>query len=104
MAFLREVAPVAPWHSRVNHVTPGHPPPPRRPGEAARGVSGRFSGSCAALSWNEDDGLYRCGMASDPAAVIRWLPRIAAPLVARLAQRWISAASGCDSDLVVEAS
>jgi hypothetical protein len=67
-------------------------------------VSGRFSGSCAALSWNEDDGLYRCGMASDPAAVIRWLPRIAAPLVARLAQRWISAASGCDSDLVVEAS
>ena len=65
-------------------------------------VSGRTTGSCAALSWNADAGLYRCGMVSDPATVLPWLPRLLLPLSSRLARRWISAASGCDSNLVVE--
>ena len=67
-------------------------------------VSGRRTGACAALSWNEDAGLYRCGMVSAPGSVLPWLPSFLAPAVARLARRWISAASGCDSDLLVEAS
>jgi hypothetical protein len=65
-------------------------------------VSGRLTGACAALMWNGDAGKYRCGMVSAPADVLRWLPVALAPLAARLARRWISAASGCDSDLVVQ--
>ena len=65
-------------------------------------VTGRRSGACAALSWHEDAGLYRCGLVSEPRTVLPRLPRALAPLVSRLARRWISAASGCDSDLVVE--
>ncbi|MBC7665976.1 MAG: hypothetical protein H7276_19665 [Caulobacter sp.] len=65
-------------------------------------VTGRRTGACAALSWSDDAGLYRCGVVSDPAALLRWLPVALAPLASRLARRWISAASGCDSDLVVE--
>lgn len=65
-------------------------------------VSGRFSGPCAALRWNDPAGVYRCGMVSQPTAVLRWLPALLAPVASRLARRWISAASGCDSDLVVQ--
>ena len=65
-------------------------------------VSGRRTGACAALSWNSDAGLYRCGLVGAPKSVLPWLPDGAAPLLSRLARRWISAASGCDSDLVVE--
>jgi hypothetical protein len=67
-------------------------------------VSGRLHGACAALSWHEEVGLYRCGMVSAPRTVLPWLPGFLAPAVARLARRWISAASGCDSDLLVEAT
>jgi hypothetical protein len=31
-----------------------------------------------------------------------WLPAVLAPLLSRLARRWIAAASGCDSSLTVE--
>ena len=67
-------------------------------------VSGRRSGACAALSWNADAGLYRCGLVAAPKAVLPWLPAALAPLLGRLARRWISAASGCDSSLVVESA
>src|ERR1700712_782013 len=96
-----------------------HPAAPAKPAEAApcNGcgvccaaepcpigvlVTGRRTGACAALLWNEDGALYRCGMVSDPLTVMPRLPRVLAPLVRRLARRWISAASGCDSNLVVE--
>ena len=65
-------------------------------------VTGRRTGACAALQWRDDAGLYRCGLVSAPSEVLRWLPRALAPLASRLARRWISAASGCDSNLVVE--
>jgi hypothetical protein len=65
-------------------------------------VSGRRTGACAALLWKSDAGRYRCGLVGAPTQVLRWLPAAAAPLVSRLARRWISAASGCDSSLVVE--
>jgi hypothetical protein len=68
-------------------------------------VTGRRTGACAALSWKSDaanGGLYRCGLVDAPRGVLPWLPAVLAPLLSRLAQRWISAASGCDSNLVVE--
>ena len=67
-------------------------------------VSRRRTGACAALLWNSDAGLYRCGLVGDPRAVLPRLPRPLAPLVSRFARRWISAASGCDSSLVVESA
>jgi hypothetical protein len=65
-------------------------------------VSARRTGACAALSWNADASLYRCGLVAAPREVLPRLPRALAPLVSRLARRWISAASGCDSSLVIE--
>ena len=65
-------------------------------------VSRSLSGACKALLWNDDDGCYRCGLVGAPLVVLPHLPRVLAPLVSRLALRWISAASGCDSNLVVE--
>lgn len=62
-------------------------------------VSRRFQGACAALVWHADGGLYRCGLIAQPAAhlpaKLRWL----APLLARLARRFVSAGSGCDSSV-----
>jgi len=62
-------------------------------------VSRRRRGACDALRWSEVDRRYLCGLVAAPAAVLgrRW--RWAAPLVARLARRWISAGSGCDAEL-----
>ena len=65
-------------------------------------ASGRRSGACTALVWEDVAGRYRCGLVAAPRAVLPWLPRALAPVVSRLARRWISAASGCDSDLVVD--
>jgi len=67
-------------------------------------LSGRRSGACTALTWSEQAGLYRCGLVADPRAVLPRLPAALAPAVSRLARRWISAASGCDSSLVVESA
>ena len=67
-------------------------------------VSGRRHGACKALTWTEDESRYRCGLAADPRSVLPHLPRALAPLVRRLALRWISAASGCDSDIVAAPS
>ncbi len=66
-------------------------------------VTGRRTGACAALLWNSDAALYRCGLVAEPRTVLPRLPAPLAPLLSRLARRWISAASGCDSSLVVEA-
>jgi hypothetical protein len=65
-------------------------------------VSGRRTGACRALLWNPGESRYRCGLASAPQAVLPRLPGLLVPLVRRLALRWISAASGCDSTIVVE--
>jgi len=65
-------------------------------------VSGRRTGACAALAWQDHAGLYRCGLVGAPRSVLPRLPAALAPMVSRLAKRWISAASGCDSSLVVE--
>ncbi|GAA6143043.1 hypothetical protein [Hydrogenophaga sp. 5NK40-0174] len=60
-------------------------------------VSRKRSGACKALRWDESQSLYRCGMVTDPDAVlgVRW--KWASPVLRRLAMRWISAGSGCDA-------
>jgi len=62
-------------------------------------ISRKRTGACDALRWSEVDGLYRCGALSDTASVVgeRW--RWAAPLVRRLARRWIAAGLGCDATM-----
>ena len=61
-------------------------------------LSRRRQGACVALSWSEEDGIYRCGALAEPA---RWLPWLPARANAALARRWIAAAKGCDSDLQI---
>jgi hypothetical protein len=61
-------------------------------------VSRRRSGRCDALLWSVSEERYRCGMVDQPRAVLRWLPPVLAPWVARVARRWIAAGRGCDSD------
>lgn len=65
-------------------------------------VSRRRHGACEALRWHAGEVRYRCGMVDDPREVLgaRW--GFAAPLIRRLARRWISAGSGCDAALDVE--
>lgn len=58
---------------------------------------------CPALDWREDERRYVCGLATRPAAHLRWLPRAAGPLFAPLVRRWIAAGKGCDFDAEVSA-
>ena len=66
-------------------------------------VSGRRSGACDALRWDNTALQYRCAMVSDPQA--RW-PRLPGPparWLQRLARRGIAAGAGCDCDADAEA-
>ena len=62
-------------------------------------VSRKLKGACKALSWSKDEQQYRCGLIVEPQQhlprVLGWLSK---PL-AKLAYRYISAGSGCDSSL-----
>lgn len=62
-------------------------------------ISRKRSGACDALRWDEGLLVYRCGAITDTARVLgpRWA--WAAPLLRRLAQRWIAAGVGCDASL-----
>jgi hypothetical protein len=65
-------------------------------------VSRRLTGRCRALQWSDNGGCYVCGLVSAPAEVLAWLPTALAPVVTRLARRWIASATGCDASLVAE--
>ena len=64
-----------------------------------RVISRKRHGACDALRWDGAQNLYRCGALSDAEGVLgpRW--RWAAPLLRRLARRWIAAGIGCDASL-----
>lgn len=100
--------------TRVIHIHPEAPPKPAL-GEPCNGcgvcclaepcplgmlLSARRRGACAALRWDGAACRYVCGAVSEPAAVLprllQPLGRVAAPLLARLARRWIAAGTGCD--------
>jgi hypothetical protein len=72
-------------------------------------LSGRRHGRCAALHWQAEAGLYRCGAISAAPEVLaerlprgtRWAaPLLAGPLAAA-ARRWVAVGSGCDCDVIV---
>ena len=101
-----------PSHERVIYL---HPAAPAKPAVGAAGngcglccraepcplgiwVSRRRTGACKAVQWDAAHQHYRCGMVSDPGAVLGWRRPWAVALVARLARRWIAAGIGCDTD------
>jgi len=65
-------------------------------------ISRKRRGACDALRWSDAPPIYRCGAISDAEAVLgpRW--RWAAPLLRRLARRWIAAGTGCDASLTTQ--
>lgn len=65
-------------------------------------LSGRRTGACDALIWNDAASQYRCGAISNPANLLPSGLKSAAPLLARLARRWIAAGRGCDAALSAE--
>ena len=67
-------------------------------------VSKRRKGACAAVRWQADAGVYRCGLLTDPAAFLpaRWARF--SPALARWARRWIAAGIGCDAAMRVSGS
>lgn len=94
------------------HIQPSAPPKPAlgapcngcgvcclaEPCPLGQVISRRRRGACDALRWDEDQSIYRCGAISHAAGVLgpRWA--FAAPLLRRLARRWIAAGAGCDAD------
>ena len=60
-------------------------------------LSGRRGGACAALRWDETQVRYLCGAISAPRTVLPRSLGLLAPLLGRLARRWISAGHGCDA-------
>ncbi|MFP8834889.1 hypothetical protein ACLIJR_11510 [Hydrogenophaga sp. XSHU_21] len=65
-------------------------------------ISRRRRGACDALRWDGTLRVYRCGAVTAAAGVLgpRW--GFAAPVLSRLARRWIAAGAGCDAALEVE--
>ncbi|HTJ95872.1 MAG TPA: hypothetical protein VL381_00250 [Rhodocyclaceae bacterium] len=65
-------------------------------------ASRRRHGACVALVWLEDKHVYRCGLIERPAQNLAYGLRWLAPLLKRIAHRYISAGSGCDCSIKVE--
>lgn len=59
-------------------------------------LSGRRTGPCRALGWDDAQSRYLCGALAQPS---RWLPWLPERLAARLVSRWIASAKGCDAEL-----
>lgn len=64
-------------------------------------LSRKRLGACVALVWAADLRVYRCGAITQPEQVLRPSLRWLAPLLRRLARRWIAAGIGCDASLEV---
>lgn len=72
-------------------------------------LSGRRTGACEALRWDDAAARYQCGAMVAPASVLYqllppWLNVLVpalAPVLGRVSGRWIAAGQGCDCDLDV---
>jgi len=56
---------------------------------------------CRALMWSDTAQRYWCGMVSEPARFLRWLPPNMNAAASRLFKRWIAANTACDADVVL---
>jgi hypothetical protein len=63
---------------------------------------GHRRGACPALQWHTADARYFCGMVTEPARFLGWLPQSLEALAARRCARWIAAGRGCDSTIETE--
>lgn len=63
-----------------------------------RFVLGQGDGACRALQWQDESRRYVCGMATNPADYLRWLPQFLSPWTRRWFARQIAAGKGCDMD------
>jgi hypothetical protein len=61
----------------------------------------QWRGACRALTWNDAEQHYRCGLLESPQAYLRGWPAWLEVWVRRGVRRWIAVGVGCDS--VVEA-
>lgn len=61
------------------------------PCPAGMAVSLRRSGACSALTWDDAQARYRCGLLDRAAQLGTW--------PARAVARWIAAGHGCDADI-----
>lgn len=112
--------------SRIIHI---HPDAPLKPqfGQPCNGcgvcclhepcplgilLSGRRTGACMAVRWEEASKQYRCGALTQAPHVLamalplwlQWLRPALVPVLTRVAGRWIAAGIGCDSHLEVAAA
>jgi len=60
------------------------------------------TGRCQALLWDELQQIYRCGMLTQPARFLVWLPLRWQKWFAQRVRRWIAAGVACDSSAAVE--
>ena len=65
-------------------------------------LSRRRRGACNALVWVDEVGCYRCGLLVAPANHLPALLRPVAPVLQKVARRFIAAGIGCDCDIQVE--
>lgn len=73
-------------------------------------LSGRRHGACVAVRWDEMTQHYRCTAVTAPRAALNqalpgWLHGavpIGAMVLSRLASRWISQGTGCDSSVQIQ--
>lgn len=54
---------------------------------------------CRALIWQESTQRYVCGMVSEPARFLSWLPQRFNHLASQWFKRWIAANTACDADV-----
>jgi hypothetical protein len=61
-------------------------------------ASRRIRGPCTALRWHDDASRYVCSLIARPTVHLPRALAWAAPAVAKVAHRSVSAGSGCDCD------
>ncbi|MFQ6405599.1 hypothetical protein ACIDE9_12600 [Methylophilus sp. 'Pure River'] len=56
---------------------------------------------CRALIWSDSAQRYLCGMVSEPARFLSWLPAGMNDIASRIFKRWIAADTACDADVAL---
>ena len=62
----------------------------------------QFRGRCRALTWNDAQSRYACGLVTAPASTLSWLPVLLEASASRFFARGIAAGRGCDADIEIE--